>query len=562
MARPWPDVLEMEKRTLTVLHSCCDFCGGPMEVRDYKTRRLYTLEEPIVLRSQAQVCKDETCKGHHKVKFAEDEIQFAPSNWSLAWDVFAHLGQARFARHLSVPEIRDELIEHYSITLSEDCIEDYIGRYQSIVAARQRDPDRLRRHYESVESDELILTIDGLQPEKGHETLYTVREVNGKRVWFGKTLLSSSHDEVEKILVEAKRIAEDLGKPIRAWMSDKQEAFVAGIKKVFPGVPHRYCQNHFLRDVAKPVLEADSSAKVDMRKKVRGLRTIEKEILQRQSEREGEEKVAAEGQEILDYCAATRGILNKNQGGPLDPPGLKMADGLKDVQASIQRVLDKGIGGQLEKDLGRLLKCIERGLSEVEGELERVSGYVEDLKQIDHILGIGEEKPKRGLSAKYREARFKKRRDKFEKLSKKFLQDEDPIRQQMGAIMKRFLHGLFAGGPDLNFLNDNLDLERWFRNPKSHERKIHGRQHAGVRIVHEGPSLVLVLDAHLAHPRPFSEEELEPYFGAMPTEEELQAVERRKIMRRATSRKSRPVLLNDLERRCEATLRQDNRAKV
>jgi hypothetical protein len=44
-------------------------------------------------------------------------------------------------------------------------------------------------------------------------------------------------------------------------------------------VPHRYCANHFLRDLARPVLEADSHAKVQMRSKVRGLRAIEKAAL-------------------------------------------------------------------------------------------------------------------------------------------------------------------------------------------------------------------------------------------------------------------------------------------
>ena len=41
----------------------------------------------------------------------------------------------------------------------------------------------------------LVLTIDGLQPEKGHETLYVVRELMGKRVWFAEPLLSSATQE-------------------------------------------------------------------------------------------------------------------------------------------------------------------------------------------------------------------------------------------------------------------------------------------------------------------------------------------------------------------------------
>ena len=53
-------------------------------------------------------------------------------------------------------------------------------------------------------------------------------------------------------------------------MSDKQDAFVKAIGTEFPHTPHRYCHNHFLRDVAKPVLELDSQTKVKMRSKVRG----------------------------------------------------------------------------------------------------------------------------------------------------------------------------------------------------------------------------------------------------------------------------------------------------
>ncbi len=43
----------------------------------------------------------------------------------------------------------------------------------------------LADEYQDVE--ELILSIDGLQPEKGHETLYVVRELTRKRVWFAES---------------------------------------------------------------------------------------------------------------------------------------------------------------------------------------------------------------------------------------------------------------------------------------------------------------------------------------------------------------------------------------
>jgi hypothetical protein len=226
----------------------------------------------------------------------------------------------------------------------------------------------------------LVLTIDGLQPEKGHETLYVVRELMCKRVWFAEPLLSSATQEVRRLIILARQWAEHVGKPVRAWMSDKQDAFVTAIADEFVGVPHRYCHNHFLRDVAQPVLDMASQAKVKMRSKVRGLRAIERRVLadrrqaatpdpplpQESPQGDGtpcidpsEAATAAPcapgalslatpgnapvedeaGEVVLGYCAAVRGILNDSQGGPLRPPGLRMREALQDVRDSLDRNL-------------------------------------------------------------------------------------------------------------------------------------------------------------------------------------------------------------------------------
>lgn len=527
MAHSWCDDSKFRSLTLDVLFRSCAFCGVETHVKDYKARRVYLLKEPTKVVSQMTLCPDGACPGRHHLMVAEEETLIAPPRWIIGWDVFAQIGHRRFSRHWSVPEIREDLIESHGIHLSEDAIEDHIGRYQAIVAARQRDPAQLEKSYRSIRS--LVLTIDGLQPEKGHEALYTVRELNAKRVWFASPLISASHSEVRKLLERAKVLAEQLGKPIQAWISDKQDAFVKGIAGTFPGVPHRYCHNHFLRDVAEPVLELDSHAKVQMRAKVRGLREVEADILKR-----GRPTKGSPDEAVLKYSSAIRGLLNRNQSGPLDPPGLRMATGLKQVRASIQRSLDAQSAGQTAKDLGRLAGCIDRGLEKVVDALEKIPGYVADLRLIYATLD-----PETGPT--------KERRKRFRSLTRSLRGAEDPIKSNIAGIMDRFERGLFAGGDRLDALSDNMDLERWFRLPKSHERRIHGRQHAGTRMVVEGPSLVLALDAHHEHPRPFTERELEPWLGTGPTPDELEAVERRKVMRKAASREALPNLLADLE---------------
>jgi hypothetical protein len=232
----------------------------------------------------------------------------------------------------------------------------------------------------------LVLTIDGLQPEKGHETLYVVRELMGKRVWFAEPLLSSATQEVRQLIILARQWAAHLDKPVRAWMSDKQDAFVTAIADEFVGVPHRYCHNHFLRDVAQPVLDMDSQAKVKMRSKVRGLRAIARRVLADrrhaapperplpQESPQGDDTPRidpaeaataapcapgtlglatienapvedAAGEIVLGSCAAVRGILNDRQGGPLRPPGLRMSEALQDVRDSLERNLQAHKGG-------------------------------------------------------------------------------------------------------------------------------------------------------------------------------------------------------------------------
>lgn len=360
MPYKWPGDTDFAFWELDVLERDCPACGRMMHICDHRYRRLHTLEGPVQLVCKLNHCPDRDCPGHAKTKSPEQEASIAPPSWAIGWDVFCWIGHRRCSRHMSIPLIQSELLDDYGIKLSDDAIAKYIQRYQVMLAARQQDPEALRRQYESV--DEIVLSIDGLQPEKGHETLYVVRELTQKRVWFAEPLISATNDEVQRLIAKAKEWATSLNKTVSLWISDKQDAFVKGIAAEFPDVPHRYCDNHFLRDLAKPVLEADSHAKVQMRRKVRGLRKVEQAVLKHQNaeaptSRAGDDPTAtmivivgpanppsppadSASAVVLDYCAAVRGILNDDQGGPLHPPGLRMAEALKEVRQSIQRNLD------------------------------------------------------------------------------------------------------------------------------------------------------------------------------------------------------------------------------
>jgi hypothetical protein len=187
-----------------------------------------------------------------------------------------------------------------------------------------------------------------------------------------------------------------------------------------------------------------------------------------------------------------------------------------------------------------LAGCIDRGLDHVRAEQESIREYVKDIEEVAATLEPGAES-------------CEDRRGKFEGLIDRFARTEDPIRRRMAALMTGFLAGLFVAAGKFEGIKDNLDLERWFRAPKSHERRIHGHRHAGVRIVQDGPTLVLALDAHAAHPGPFTAEDLLPYRTAREPACQREALHRRKIMRKARSKQKRPILLAELERRYRET---------
>ena len=180
--------------------------------------------------------------------------------------------------------------------------------------------------------------------------------------------------------------------------------------------------------------------------------------------------------------------------------------------------------------------CIQAGLDEVKEQQEIIRDDVEVIEAVAATLEPGTED-------------CTERQEQFEGLIDQFEQTEDPIRHHMATVMLSFLEGLFVGEEPFEAIQDNLDLERWFRLPKGHERRIHGHRHVGIRVVLEGPTLVHALNAHETHPEPFTVGDLNPYRTAHEPMCQTEARNRRRVMRKARSKTKRPILLAELERR-------------
>ncbi len=528
MPAQWPKDMEFKEIVVFVEDIRCEACGSELIIRKDRIHRIQSLSGPLKLICKLCCCPNRHCSERRRLINPPSEIPYALPRWRLGWDLVLWMGFRRFKRHWSIPQLQAELGDTYHIQLSKHTMGRYLKKYQLMVAARHQDVRLLHDVYQ--ETSDVILSIDGIQPEKGHETLYVVRELRKQRVWFAEPLLSSSQPEIRKLIQRAKRLAHTVEKPVRGWISDKQDAFVTSIAAEFPQTPHRYCNNHFLRDIAHGMLEQDSHAKVQMRKKIRGLRTLEKETLAElaspcspHSLLNAEQRAYA-AQIVFDYCAAVRGILNDNSGGPLTPPGWRMAGALEAMCEGLEQTFQQPTT-PISSKLRRLHRYIQKGLVLYRQNRSQIADYRETITQVWKTLDASQ-------------GTVLERQARFETIRKRCETSHDSINVDMGKIMQSFAPGLFVGSDDEQLPGDNLDLERWIKRPKGHERHLHGHEHVGRRLVYEGPTLLPALDAHISRKEPFLYHELVPYAKTEVPESQRQALERHRIMTKASSKKN------------------------
>ena len=122
---------------------------------------------------------------------------------------------------------------------------------------------RLRRRLKGQRG--VILALDGLQPDVGHEVLWVVRDCLSGEVLLARSLLSGRAADLAPLLRE---VAGAAGVPVLGVVSDGQTSVRRAVAEALPGVPHQLCQFHFLREAAHPVFEADRHAKVALKAQV------------------------------------------------------------------------------------------------------------------------------------------------------------------------------------------------------------------------------------------------------------------------------------------------------
>ncbi len=330
LARARPD----RERVLRPTRKLCPGCGGFMRVRYENRRTLVTLSGAVRLRLKIRRCERDGCTRHHKPYRPEAEGAIALPQHEFGLDVIALVGALRHREHHSVPEIH-AVLRRRGVAIAERSVTNLLDRYDELLATALTDSERLRGVLAS--QGRVVLALDGMQPDVGHEVLWVVRDCLSGEVLLARSLLSGAADDLAPLLGE---VAAAVGVPVEGVISDGQTSIRRAVERALPGVPHQLCHFHFLREAALPVFEADRHAKVELKKQVRGVRPIERAV-------EGRNDVEAEV--VRGYCAAVRSAITDDGRAPLAASGLKLRGRLAKVAASLDRAAKGGTARRVSR---------------------------------------------------------------------------------------------------------------------------------------------------------------------------------------------------------------------
>lgn len=469
--RPQPD----RALSLVPVIRDCPECQHRLWARYDNYRTITTLDGVLRLTLSIRRCNNPDCPHFLRPYRPEAEPHLALPYHEFGLDVMALVGRLRHAEHRSIPEIHRELTRR-GLVVSQRTVTNLLDRYDELRALASADPERLGPLLR--DQRRVILAIDGLQPDVGHEVLWVLRDCLSGEILLARSLLSSTAKDLAGLIAEVRRA---LPVPITGVISDGQESIRNAVEQALKGVPHQLCQFHYLREAAQPISEADRHAKKELKKHVRGIRRIE-----RQAEKQAESGQDDEEVEIVrGYCAAVRAALTDDGLPPLSASGLKLQDRLSQIAASWDGVAARA--GSLPSGLKRLQQLLRRGLEETAALFPPVREAYKWVKRVARILKNHEQLPaskvRRRLSqllVRMRQAAATTEEPSVQKGLRHFLK-----------VTKSYRPGLFGCYESSDLPRTNNDLEHTFGSHRYHERRASGRRRASPGLVVLGSARVI-----------------------------------------------------------------------
>lgn len=350
-----------EYRRLVAPQVTCSFCDGPLGICESRGRYVRTLGPLIHLVSKGKKCNARGCD-HHHVRYRSPEVgRLVLKAHEFGRDVVIFCGDQHMREQVSIPRIHKRLVGEFHLAISErtvgNLVDDYVSLCECVAGDSERVQERLRRQ------GGIVLCVDGVHFDEASPVLYVQRDVLSNEVLFAERRLARRKEDLIPMLQRTAQLASRAGVRMLGIVSDKERSLVPALAEVFPGIPHQYCQTHFLNNVVKP-LKADeqvlAGAAKDTALRLRKVqRTIERRFPQvvvgtgaedikpttgsdaPEARSSPAEPTLAEAQVAVALARAGT-AAGMASGRPItDPPGYKRFERLEQVRAAAEQAAQK-----------------------------------------------------------------------------------------------------------------------------------------------------------------------------------------------------------------------------
>lgn len=248
----------------------CICCGGRLKRVSSTDRYLSGTEGRLRIFVEVYECQNRNCKAYgQKIKPPEFNNLIFP-DVSYGIDLIAEIGMLRLKEHKTAKEIHTIITGKYPhVEMTVRHMQNIVNKIMVVLESAALDPVRMKEKLLKGNKNikGLQLSADGLQPERGNEILYIVRELQTGEILLSKFLRFSDEGTIKREIYEPlKKLSEKMELPVLGLIADKQLALTTAFEAVFPRIPIQHCQSHFLKALRKPVQEECSKMAAAIKK--------------------------------------------------------------------------------------------------------------------------------------------------------------------------------------------------------------------------------------------------------------------------------------------------------
>ena len=313
----------------------CPVCQSTLK-RAYILQHKYMLFSTgaEIMISWAYRCPRTDCPGSKRVYQSAKAERLGLGKRRFSRELIVRIGHRRFWLHQTMYEVHDWLTQDLHIEICEREVANLIVDFLALLSAAQ--PAKIRHRLSSLKW--LVISIDGMQPEKGNDCLYIVREIQSGVTLLAANLEESTQDALcEHLFEPLKGLAQERGLLWHGVVSDAQETIRLAVAQSLKDVPHQACQSHCLRDAGKLTFEADRTMKKELKASFRQALPRLRKRIQALPAADPFRPV------LLDYTAAIRSVLPEGGVAPFELGGIRVFDALEDLESSVIRCKKKRI---------------------------------------------------------------------------------------------------------------------------------------------------------------------------------------------------------------------------